>query len=397
MYFRALWIWMFFLVILNSGTATAGALTSPGTSTVLGNRITVCFVGDPLTPDAVDFVTQIQGFLRDHEAVANINYDFTGVCERATTDAAGLDVFAGELRVALMERTVPYSPLPNATGQRIIPGNGCNRGVPVVLDTMTNLPIHDPSGNEIDTMASFGIFPIERTPQWDTHCQWNMRMGNDGTGGVPWRNHTLHEFGHSLGFAHEHSRHDARAAIRDAPCSRNLDNTDSDWFSALPTESNGNQLIATQPYDLSSTMNYSVANCGYVGNYSNAGLGNLEKWSLHFMYPENNRVAEYWVRTVLRTGESATIYALWPIRGASLSMNPMITSYSWSIDGLVVSSGAWAALVTIQFPTPGDRQLTLTYTDFAGRTYSYQTSVHVLAPDQFARRISVLGTSALLD
>lgn len=393
---RALLLSLIGVAVFAPGTAGAGALTSSGASTVLGNRITVCFVGDAVTARA-PFITQIQDFLRDHAAVANIDYVYTGRCAAPTADAAGLDVYAGDLRVVLSGTTVAYSPAPNAAGRRMVPGNGCNRGVPVVIDPMTTMPALDASGNEIDTFASFGIFPSERTPEWNTHCQWNMRLGDNGVSGVPWRNHTLHEFGHSLGFAHEQSRPDARAAIRDAPCSRNPDGTDSPWYTGLPTSANGNALISTEPYDLASTMNYSIADCGYVGNYSNAGLGALEKLSLHFMYPEDNRVAEYLGRTVLRTGEVVTLAALWPLRGSSVTRNPMITSYQWSVDGQVMASGPTASVLTLQFPTPGERSLTLSYTDFAGRRYSFLTTIHVLSPTQFARRMGALGAAAPLD
>lgn len=390
---RTLALSLFCIAALAPTAVSPGALTSVGASTVLGNRITVCFVGDAVTaPAPALFVAQIQGFLRDHEAVANINYVFTGQCAGPTIDAAGLDVYGGDLRLVLSGTTVPYSPPPNAAGRRVIPGNGCDRGVPVAIDSMTRLAVLDASGNEIDTFASFGIFPSERTPQWDTHCQWNMRLGSDGQGGVPWRNHTLHEFGHSLGFAHEQTRPDARDAIRNAACSRNPDGTDSQWFADLPTQALGNTLLSTEPYDFASTMNYSVPDCGYVGNYSNAGLGELEKLSLHFMYPETERVAEYYGRTVLRTGETSTLVALWPLRGSSITNNPMITSYAWSVDGQLLASGPAATSAALQFPTAGDRRLTLSYTDFAGRGFSFQTTVHVLAPDQFARRMATLAT-----
>lgn len=373
-----------------SAPARAGLLSSPGSAGILGNRITVCFVGDAVVTRSV-FIQQIRNYRRGHEGVANIDYEFTGRGVAPTVDAAGLDVYTGDMRLVLSGTSVPYSPAPNAVGNRMIPGNGCTRSVPSQIDPMTRQPIRDAAGNTLDTFASFGIFPHERSPQSDTHCQWNMRLGDDGQAGTPYRNHTLHEFGHSIGFPHEFDRMDARSAIRNAPCSRNADGTDSVWFNGLPTSTTGNQLITTESYDLASTMNYFVAGCNYVGNYSQLGLGQLEKISLHFMYPEDVRVAEYLGRTTLRTGENTVLTGLWQARGASFSRNPMIISYSWRINGQVVGS---SSAIHVSFASAGDRVLELSYIDFANRNYSYRTTLRVLTPDNFTRRILAAASAA---
>ena len=48
-------------------------------------------------------------------------------------------------------------------------------------------------------------------------CVYNLKLGDDGSGGVAYLNHTLHEFGHALGLAHEHIRSDVDTTICTAP------------------------------------------------------------------------------------------------------------------------------------------------------------------------------------
>ena len=374
------------------GGTTAGTLGRSGSDAVLGTRIVVCFVGDATTSQP-GFVARIRDYLRAHQAAANIDYEFPAACPAPTMDTNGRQIFGGDLRVVIPGTSVPYSPAPNAGGERLIPGTGCTRAVPVVWDPMSNRAVLDPAGNQIDTGASFGIFPFERQPATDVHCQYNMRLGDDGVGGVPWRNHTLHEFGHSLGFAHEFDRFDARAAVRSAACSRNADGTDSNWFTGLPLSGGGNSLITTEAYDMASTMNYSIANCGYEGNYSNSGLSELEKISLHFMYPEDDRVAEYIGRTVLREGETLRLVALWPPRGASISRLPMIKRYEWRIDGAVRASGPSATSLSMALPGIGVYRLDLSYVDFADRQYAVSSLIRVL-PDSSFRALAATVTAA---
>lgn len=357
----------------------AGLLAASDTPGILGRDITVCFVGDAVTTRAV-FVQQIRNYLARHSAVANIDYNFLGACAAPTVDASGNQVFAGTMRVVLPGTSVPFNLVGTPTSVPM-PGIGCTRSAPWRTDA-NGLPVLDASGNRIDAGPSFGIFPTERTPGNDTHCQWNVRLGDDGdASGVPWRNHTLHEFGHSLGFAHEFERDDARDFTTAAGCNTTTQATD--WINGLPAKGSGNTRFTSAPYDLGSTMNYTMSHCpNYVGNYSHAGLGELEQLSLHFMYPEDVRVAEFLGATVVEAGKPAQLQGLWEARGASTGTLGMVKSYEWKQANQILSTGP---SVTIPTATYGPLTITLRYTDHWGRTHNATIAVRVLDAANFRK------------
>jgi hypothetical protein len=352
----------------------AGLLATSGAPGVLGRDISVCFVGNAVTARAT-FITQIRNYLSEHSAVANIDYNFLGACPAPTLDAAGNQVFTGTMRLVLQGTNVPFTPAGTPTSVPI-PGIGCTRSAPAQRDA-NGMLVLDASGNQIDAGPSFGIFPVDRTPENDTHCQWNMRLGNDGdASGVPWRNHTLHEFGHSLGFAHEFERSDARDFTDEAGC--NTSTAATTWINGLPATGSGNTQFTTASYDIASTMNYTMAHCpNYVGNYSQAGLSELERISLHFMYPEDVRVAEYLGTTVVESGKPAQLVGLWEARGASTGTFRMVSSYEWKNLGTVLST---QSVLSIPTASNGPRAIVLTYVDHWGRTYTSSIDVRVLAP-----------------
>jgi len=116
-------------------------------------------------------------------------------------------------------------------------------------------------------------------------------------------------------------------------------------------------------------MNYTIPGCpGYVGNYSQNGLGELKKISLHFMYPENQRVAEFIGRTLIATGEMTVLRGLWEVRGAAFTVHQMITNYVWLDQAAGVLSTA--PYVALSYLTPGKHNLTLIYVDYLGRAFA---------------------------
>jgi len=91
-----------------------------------------------------------------------------------------------------------------------------------------------------------------------------MKLGKDSDGqGVPWRNHTMHEFGHSLGLAHEHQRPDALDTNTWQPLA-------ASW--PIPPNPGPQDALCMTPYDADSVMNYQNLACGIDGNYGHSGL-----------------------------------------------------------------------------------------------------------------------------
>jgi hypothetical protein len=149
----------------------------------------------------------------------------------------------------------------------------------------------------------------------------------------------------------------------------------------------GNNGYTTENYDLSSTMNYTIPGCpGYVGNYNQNGLGELEKISLHFMYPENQRVAEFIGKTVITTGEMTVLRGLWEARGAAFTVHQMILNYVWLDEASGVLSTA--PYVALSYLTPGRHTLMLLHMDYLGRAYAFRFSVTALSPSKFGQTIA---------
>jgi hypothetical protein len=226
----------------------------------LSNDPSVCFVGDALA-DRPDRVAQILDYMSEFERVANIDFDYLGTCPAPTVGPTGLDWHDGDIRIYIPNVGIGWN-IP-------VPGNGCTIGF---------------------VNSSFGREPAYLT--LDRPCLYDLELGDDADSlGVPWRNHTLHEVGHSLGLAHEHQRPDAPDPTTCIPMA-----------SSCPVPSNpANEAVRMTDYDPDSVMNYVIAACGIDGNYSHSGLSQLDRLALHILYPEDARVAEVVGTRVVRT------------------------------------------------------------------------------------------------
>ena len=340
---------------------------------VHGSTITVCFAGNA-TEVRPDRVRQTVDYMQHFEFVANINfiapsgnpivYEANTVgrlgylqCESPLWLPNGNNYYQGDMRIALVGTNVLVTPTgqpPDPPGK--VPGVGCTQDLEA---------------------ASFANPPNELEPK--RSCQYNVKIGDDGANGVPYLNHTLHEIGHALGLAHEHARTDENA---------NCVYTGHGEYHKL---SSGFMT----PYDKDSVMHYvfspiEVPSCTQVGgNYSNIGLTDYDKLSLHILYPEDNYVAEFVGTTVVKAGEPLNLTHGWAARGANMAF--VVTDIKWQINGLLYSSGSTVSATLNQ---PGEYTLRLTYTDFLGRDYEYNGIIRVLDEDEYQNVLAAVGITA---
>ena len=334
---------------------------------VRSRDISLCFAGNGVTARA-DRVRQIVDYLQRWEWAANIRFltiDGTAIdvaagplgdlsdlaCPNATKQPSGDDYWAGDVRVALWGTNLPIS----APGK--VPGVGCPQDK--VNSSWSNPP------DELDLKRS---------------CQYNMVLGDDADGtGTPWLNHTLHEFGHALGLAHEHARADENAQC-------------------VPVDDGAYHATTAgymTPYDKDSVMHYwwpasVLPNCHQTGsNYSQAGLTGYDMISIHILYPENARVAEFRGTTVIRTTDTLSLQSEWQARGANMSFVSSV--WDWRIDGVTRSTTPSLSVAGL---AAGDHDLSISHTDFLGRTYTYNGKVRVLTPADYASLAGAAGSAA---
>lgn len=313
----------------------------------------VCFVGDALT-SRPDRVQQVLDYIHDFERAANIRFNYLGTCPASIVQSNGNDWFGGDIRVVL--------PGTSVSGTGMVPGNGC----PMFLDSNGNY------NGDNNGWGSWSNPPDELTT--NRGCRYNLKLGDDADAfGVPWRNHTLHEFGHALGLAHEHVRND----VDSATCSA----------SGYGGSASSGHLT---PYDRYSVMHYQFLTCGIDGNYGHSGLSAWDQLALHILYPEPVRVAELVGRTVIRTTEPLNLSSAWGARGATLSV--VASSFSWTLGGISYSTSSSLS----SWLGAGTYALQFSHADFLGRTYSYSGTVKVLTPADYAEQVVTPVSTRLL-
>lgn len=321
--------------------------------------IEVCFAGNAVTQRPAR-IREIVGHLQHFQNAANIRfYSPTGnpiavdagtggnvnnlACPAPATLPNGNSYYAGDIRVALWNTDVPLDP------PGWVPGVGCT---------------------QVKESFSWANPPAEL--ELKRSCQYNLKLGDDDLDtdtnlhtGVPWLNHTLHEFGHALGLVHEFVRADI-----DPACGVTGTWTDG-WITAS--------------WDRYSVMNYVMLGCQAYANYANTGLSAGDKLALHMMYPEDQTVAEFWGRTVIGSTENLQLQALWKYQGAY--MNFVAGSFQWSVDGTVRSTVNSMSLAGL---AAGSHSLSIAYTDFLGRNYLYNGTARVSSATQLKANAALM-------
>ncbi|QSQ17491.1 hypothetical protein [Myxococcus landrumensis] len=333
------------LLLLASVLAAGSAQAAAWNGGVHDSTPSICFVGNALTARPAR-VQQVLEYIEDYERAANIRFTYLGTCPAPVVLANGTEWHNGDIRIVLWGTSV--SPF----GQ--VPGVGC----PMFLDENGNYT------GENDDGSSWSNSPASLSAH--RGCRYNLKLGDDADAqGTPWRDHTLHEFGHAMGLTHEHKRDDADAAVACPAAGFGGDN--------------GSSHLTV--YDRYSVMNYRFLTCGINGNYGHAGLSALDRLAMHILYPEATPVAELWGRTVIQTTEPLLLTSAWGARGADLGF--AAPSFQWTLSGTTYST---TSTLSTALPA-GTYPLHLTYQDFLGRVYSYSSTVKVLTPADYARRI----------
>ncbi len=329
------------LSLLLPASSRAGVYWQQG---VRSANITVCFVGDAVTSRPAR-VQQVISFIREYEWAANIHFVYTGSCAASVRQPNGNDYYAGDVRVVIPSTSVSF------TG--MVPGVGC----PMFLDSSGNYN----HGN--DGLGSWSNAPNDLGN--NRSCLYNLKLGDDGDARGPYLNHTLHEFGHALGLAHEHIRADANA-----PC------TESGY--------GGTTTSYITTYDRLSVMHYKFSSCGINGNYDDTGLSAEDRLSVHILYPEVNPVAEIVGTTVIPWGTGLYLQSAWLTEGGDSPQ--AVQNFRWSLNGSVYSTDTYLSRSFFLFP--GSYSLDVDYEDLLGRSYSYHGTVLVLPARDYARQIS---------
>lgn len=94
-------------------------------------------------------------------------------------------------------------------------------------------------------------------------------------------------------------------------------------------------------------------------------------------------MAEFVGKTVIRTSEVLSVESAWKFRGANIDM--VASGFVWQLNSRTVST---TPELTNRISASGNYTLTLNYTDFLGRRYSYTGFVRVLRPQDYTNLIA---------
>jgi hypothetical protein len=348
--------------VVNSSSPAYGLQPRP-------TGLSVCFYGDATTVRAARVAQIRDALVGNTQAAANIVFTGFGACAAPTTGTCGspphsCKQYPGDIRIALDGTTAS--------------GSVVTRQIPASYSDCA----------DHGAPSSWAVSPnVVDNPGYRA-CPYNAAVGDDAdtsqTPPVPWLNHPLHEVGgHSLGFAHEFLQ--AGYYNFAGPTGTVCSNSTSPPDAALHPGS----YVSLTPADASSVMMYQVLDCGINGNYGFSGYSTWDQLSLHIMYPEADRVAEFFGGTVTTLNVPVKLTQLWIAKGANANV---LNSISWSIGGMSSNQPTFSA----SWSTPGSKTGTLTYTDFLGRVFTTSITVQVYADSAALAGAVVVPSAASL-
>jgi len=337
-----------------------------------GPDFSLCFAGDAVDKRP-DRVLNVLDHVRHFEWAANIMFHPPG--NKSIRIQSGKSLIATDWRCPDTGATKGQLPQGDLGDIRVLLYTAANA-------TWWNT---DPVGGQGCAIVNYGSSwgATGNEPKLSKWCNFNVKLGDDAPPGTTnyYLNHTLHEFGHKLGFGHEHDRSDAVCAGGTA-----ANGSVGQAANAAGTLVNSGPAIFMTTFDKPSVMIYVIAACGTTGNYDFTGFSAYDRLALRILYPETNRVAELTGVRVIKTGQTLSLGNLWKYLGAMVDSgsNSVAKHFSWTIDG---SQRATTPDLSTNV-SEGAHSLVLTYQDFLGRAYSFQTLVEVLSPKKFAQRMA---------
>jgi hypothetical protein len=337
-----------------------------------GPDFSLCFAGDS-AETRPDRALKVLDHVRHIEWAANIRFHPPG--KKSIRIQSGAPLRATDWRCPANERT--FGALPQ----------GDLGDIRVLLNTPANAPwwrlaTVGGDGCAIDNRPSnWGV--IGNEPVLSRWCDFNLKLGDSAPAGTTdyYLNLTLHEFGHRLGFEHEHDR-------TDAPCFKGgmADGGTVKMADARGTVVTSDPMRFLTRFDRLSVMMYRLAECNSQGSVGDSGFSDLDRLALRILYPEDLRVAEISGVRVVRAGTPVELGNLWKSLGAIVNTTPTSVAgrFAWTVDGVARGTTPDARLILGE----GRHQVLYSYLDFLGRAYVSETEVEVVSPRQFDRRMA---------
>jgi hypothetical protein len=301
----------------------------------------VCFVQDSestMTSAQFKAATDVMKEVISHwDEVSGLTINWLGTCPPPTEITEGqekLDVYSGNIRIFYNEF--------GRTEETKIPGRGCES--------------NNSNGN-------WGAYPTEEGTV--EHCKWNASLAIN----QPINNY-LHEFGHTLGFIHEHER------------------SDNNVCGGAVTNGSANGRLLTR-YDINSVMGYFDPSCGALGNWGWDGLSDRDRLGAEIAYPASSTIkitAEGFDgegKAIVR--DDTALQPEWIVRGATPAA---VMSPVWSINGVVLTRNVSVLSGTLPQGEPFD--LVLKYYDPWERSKQGTLEVEVSNEKHAAIALSVL-------